>query len=502
MKKTTLITICLLLLSISVQAVDWSDRLGVGLRGPAYVPLFEGSDFKLYGEKIEPYSVGWNVEAHGRLGLTERIVLNLSLGYVSAYDDTLATEDQSFYFNGPGSALSRLEGLQYRFVADYFFMKDKNTQPYFIVGPTVNHWRVNRRRVEGSQDPYIGTVVDFSLAYGFGVNFWLMEHLTLDVQALFNHGLFNIHTDMPEGAYGPGDWSSWSDRPFRAALEPSLGLTYWFGGGSDSDNDGVNDDKDECPNTPVGAIVNAVGCPLDSDGDGVYNGLDACPNTPGGARVNAQGCPIDSDNDRVFDGIDRCPGTPAGVAVDKFGCPLDDDNDGVPNFKDNCPDTPAGAPVDSVGCPLDSDNDGVPDYGDNCPGTAPNLAVDNEGCPLLQEALTLSERVLYPFDSYVIRPTARPVLDSVMTVLKAYPQVKVEIRGYTDAIGPESYNQTLSMHRANSVKQYLLDKGIAADRMRIQGFGEAPEHFIADNSTAVGRQENRRVEIEFVRELQ
>ncbi len=59
---------------------------------------------------------------------------------------------------------------------------------------------------------------------------------------------------------------------------------------------------------------------------------------------------VDSDNDGVPDSSDRCPQTPAGVNVDSVGCPLDSDNDGVPNYKDQCPDTSAGAKVDAKGC--------------------------------------------------------------------------------------------------------------------------------------------------------
>lgn len=59
----------------------------------------------------------------------------------------------------------------------------------------------------------------------------------------------------------------------------------------------------------------------------------------------------DSDNDGVPDDRDKCPGTPAGVAVDKDGCPLDSDKDGVPDYKDKCPGTPAGVAVDKDGCP-------------------------------------------------------------------------------------------------------------------------------------------------------
>ncbi len=88
----------------------------------------------------------------------------------------------------------------------------------------------------------------------------------------------------------------------------------------------------------------------DSDGDGVLDSRDQCPGTPPGVAVDAVGCPLDSDQDGVPDHLDRCPGTPIGVPVDDRGCPMDRDGDGVMDYQDQCPDTPRGAAVNAVGC--------------------------------------------------------------------------------------------------------------------------------------------------------
>jgi hypothetical protein len=179
----------------------------------------------------------------------------------------------------------------------------------------------------------------------------------------------------------------------------------------DSDNDGVIDREDLCPNTELGVAVNTRGCPVDLDLDGVMNFFDDCPGTPHEVGVDYRGCPIDSDNDSVPDYIDICPNTPVGTAVDsvgcirdsdndgvddnrdrcpnslsrdkvdEFGCPLDDDHDGVLNERDSCPETPRGYPVDIHGCPLDFDKDGVPDEIDMCPNSHEGEIVDDDGCP-------------------------------------------------------------------------------------------------------------------------
>jgi len=93
-------------------------------------------------------------------------------------------------------------------------------------------------------------------------------------------------------------------------------------GDKDSDGDGVNDSKDQCPNTPSGVNVDANGCATDLDRDGVADYLDACQGTPAGVKVNAKGCALDSDGDGVVDGKDQCPNTVRGAKVDSKGCAL------------------------------------------------------------------------------------------------------------------------------------------------------------------------------------
>jgi OOP family OmpA-OmpF porin len=230
----------------------------------------------------------------------------------------------------------------------------------------------------------------------------------------------------------------------------------------DSDGDGVLDDKDRCPNTPAGRKVNAEGCELDGDGDGVVDGLDKCPNTPAGRKVNAQGCELDSDGDGVVDGIDKCPNTPAGRKVNAEGCERDSDGDGIVDGLDKCPTL---------------------------------YAKTADGCPVpvaVPQKLVLGD-VLFATNEATLTADAIETLDKAAASLQEWGDVKVEVAGYTDNTGTVEYNEKLSWRRADAVRTYLIDKGIAAERLTAKGYGESNP--VADNATEAGRSENRRVEL-------
>ena len=300
------------------------------------------------------------------------------------------------------------------------------------------------------------------------------------------------------GVYAPSTGFAGTD--WAGHVVGSLGLSVFTGGGTllDSDHDGVPDKKDACPGTPLGATVDARGCPTDSDHDGVYDGIDRCPGTPAGARVDATGCPIDSDRDGVPDGIDQCPNTPVGAIVDATGCPLDSDKDGVPDGIDKCPNTPPGVEVDDVGCQRfkDSDGDGVDDSKDKCPGTAPGTRVDAVGCPILftpERTPVILRGVIFETGKSALKPESFTVLDIVAQSLNANPDIRIEVAGYTDNTGAATTNIRLSQARASAVRSYLASKGVAPDRMIAKGYGAANP--IATNTNAAGRQQNRRVEL-------
>jgi OOP family OmpA-OmpF porin len=169
-------------------------------------------------------------------------------------------------------------------------------------------------------------------------------------------------------------------------------------------------------------------------------------------------------------------------------CP-DDDEDGVCNSVDKCPDTPKDCEVDEFGCPIDTDGDGVPDCLDQCPGTPPGTPVDDVGCPLAAEF----ENVYFDFDKYNLRPEAMDAIDkNIDEFMKTQGTWQgIYLYGHTDAVGTDSYNQALGERRAASVREYMVSKGVPANKINILSLGESEP--VASNDTADGRAQNRRV---------
>ena len=101
--------------------------------------------------------------------------------------------------------------------------------------------------------------------------------------------------------------------------------------------------------------------------------------------------------------------------------------------------------------------------------------------------------VLFDFNKYTLKPEARERLARISGIVLAYPDLKLEIDGYTDSVGSDEYNQTLSDKRAETVRDYLVTSGVSMNSVAARGMGKADP--VADNSTPSGRQLNRRVEM-------
>jgi outer membrane protein OmpA-like peptidoglycan-associated protein len=101
--------------------------------------------------------------------------------------------------------------------------------------------------------------------------------------------------------------------------------------------------------------------------------------------------------------------------------------------------------------------------------------------------------VLFAFNKYTLKPEARERLARISGIVLAYPDLHLQVEGYTDSIGSDQYNQELSEKRAATVRDYLVSSGVSINNVGAQGFGKADP--VADNSTAAGRKLNRRVDM-------
>lgn len=309
---------------------------------------------------------------------------------------------------------------------------------------------------------------------GLGLTFWFTEQVGLSFSSTYKHSFDdsrNPSIDVP------------------THLQHFGGLTFKFGA-KDSDGDGLYDKDDACPE--VAGLKEFKGCP-DTDGDGIEDSKDSCPEVPGLADFN--GCP-DTDGDGVQDKDDACVEVAGLKSLN--GCP-DADGDGIADKDDACKDVKG--PKENKGCPWpDRDGDKVLDKDDKCPDVAGTVA--NQGCPeVSDEAIKrlndYAKTILFDTNKATFQQRTYPVLEAITAILKEYPSANFSIEGHTDSDGKDAANLTLSENRAAAVKNYLIEKGIAASRLSSKGFGETMP--IDSNKTKAGKANNRRVEVKLVK---
>lgn len=251
----------------------------------------------------------------------------------SAHLGTLRKPD--YRFRNSVQFWNLMVGGQYSFANGYILPEDFVVEPYvMLTGGLHNEDKVTMP---------VGNL-------GFGLNYWVNDAMAINAQATFNR-IFDKSAGL------------------RSYDVYSVGLRWRLGAGKDTDQDGITDKEDKCPD--VKGLPAFMGCP-DSDGDGLEDAKDACPNESGKIIAPFNGCP-DTDNDGILDKEDTCPneaGTP-----EMKGCP-DKDGDGIADKDDSCP-ALAGTKALN-GCP-DSDGDGIADKDDSCPMQKGTSAF--RGCP-------------------------------------------------------------------------------------------------------------------------
>lgn len=325
----------------------------------------------------------------------------------------------------------------------------------------------------------------------------------------------NLDEDRLNWKPGSGDGKNYE---YSTAVIPKFAFQFQFGWNGflavqDDDRDGIKNDKDRCPADAedIDGFQDEDGCPdPDNDNDGIPDVKDKCPNEAEDKDGfnDEDGCPDqDNDADGIADLKDQCPNVAEDFDdfEDKDGCPdPDNDKDGIIDSLDKCPNEAEDFDgfEDKDGCPeLDNDKDGIPDLKDKCPNQPEvfNNIGDDDGCPdtvkkepdmpkqqILKGILFKSGSPEMTFESY-------QYVEPVIKQLKQYPEVEIEVRGHTDSYGNYNKNIKLSNMRAESIRQYIISKGIESSRIRANGFGSSSP--IADNRTAAGRAQNRRIEI-------
>jgi OOP family OmpA-OmpF porin len=177
--------------------------------------------------------------------------------------------------------------------------------------------------------------------------------------------------------------------------------------------------------------------------------------------------------------------------------PLDKDGDGVLDENDKCLDTLPCQKVDKSGCAIkeeikpivisDIDKDGVLDNIDKCPDTPKGFEVDATGC-----SKSVDLNIQFDMDKWDIKEVQTNKIKQFIEFIKSHPEYVVVIEGHTDSDGSDSYNQTLSENRANSVREFIISNGnIPKDKIISKGYGESKP--LVENTSSENKAKNRRV---------
>lgn len=492
------------LLSLLVIAlISWqiSDaQLRIALAGGGHsASITETNDLPNWSEMKSGYS--------GRAGAHFGFIADLQLGLKSKF----YAQPGVLFYNKGRKFFSNYDTAQY----DYFSITKKQFINYvdiplnlvykiplssktkFFIGggpylsffyngseKTETYLKTGKFQTDENTDLPVGDGPGKYKTFDIGVNATAgIEFKNIFIAGNFSHGL----TDMYSATYN----GSFKNQIVGATLGIFIGKPVSLEDKpKDTDNDGIIDKEDSCVTEPGPLVTN--GCP-DTDADGIADKSDRCITVPGLAKY--QGCPIpDTDKDGVNDEEDKCISIP-GLAKYQ-GCPIPDtDKDSINDEEDKCPTVPGLARYN--GCPIpDTDGDGVNDEEDKCVNE-PGLK-ENNGCPeikkeIVQKVEFAARKIQFEFAKANLLSASEKVLDEVADILLKQPELKIDIEGHTSSDGNFNANMKLSNERAETVKNYLVSKGIDASRLSAQGFG--PTKPLNQGKTEQEKALNRRVEL-------
>ena len=434
----------------------------------------------------------------GELEISYGVSRYLSLGLLAGYEVLKSSQDPT-YPALPWSSL-KAEAIPASLIAKAHFIPGAKVSPYAYVGAGgMAFKRKTGADVSVPSDKWESTIhipvgvgfeafatdniaFDFDLSYRFmdewtdysnqGSGFSFDSYATAKVGANFYFGSSDSADDdmdaltngeerklgtNPESPDTDGDGLKDGEEVTRYTTDPTK---------PDTDGDGLNDGSE---------VMNYKTNPnkTDSDGDGLHDGDEVM-------KYKTDPLKADSDGDGLNDGSEVAVNRTDPLKRDTDGDGLND-GDEVTRHKTN----PLKADTDTG-----TVNDGV-EVGR---GTDPLNAKDDVKEELKAEVgqAILLEGIAFKTGSAEITPESEGIIEKAFNTLDQHPEIAVEIRGHTDNTGAKSTNMRLSQSRADAVKGWLVNKGIAADRIATKGYG--PSQPIAPNTTKEDRQRNRRIE--------
>ena len=359
---------------------------------------------------------------------------------------------------------------------------------------------VNVGPIVRGKSEYANIVQQSGVAWGAGASYRVLDGLWATAE-LFGEATPSGHRQASDAnamaaatALSPVEWLAGitvkAERRFTIGFAAGRGVTNALG---TPDLRGVLS-LAFVPGAPAVAPLHASdpgAAERDRDGDGIPDAVDKCPDEPEDKDLfeDEDGCPDpDNDHDGIPDALDKCPLDPEDKDgfQDEDGCPdKDNDGDGIPDALDKCPNEPEDKDgfEDLDGCPdPDNDHDGIPDAQDKCPNEPETIngIQDDDGCPDRGDTtIVLSpDRIetLDPIQFNGNKPTraSLPLLGQVGATMRAHPEIlRLRVTVHVQPTRDPAADQARSEKRAQAVREWLVQWGVAPTRVEPRGFGGA-----------------------------